>query len=303
MTAKPTVSVVIATLGRPSLGRAVQSVLDQTHSVDEILVVADGDVPLVMPADDRIVVLRNEVRLGAARSRSRGIDAARGAVIALLDDDDTWRPSKLQRQLEAVDFDSGGDWIASSRVEVVGPGSRLRVWPRRLVTPGESLTEYLFRRRELRAGGAVLQTSTLCFPAELARAVPWAVDVDWLNEEPSWLLRVQRTLPNLRVVQVPDVLGTYDAGGPSSSRSATDRTDEYIRWGLRYLSDESPRVLGDYLCTSPVSAAVHARSLAGVRNAVSAAIRNGRPGPAALAYAALNAGRILAHRRGRASRR
>ena len=52
-------------------------------------------------------------------------------------------------------------------------------------------------------------------------------------------------------------------------------------------------MLGDYLCTSPVSAAVSARSLGGVRRAVWSAVRHGRPGPFALAYAALNAARIV----------
>ena len=42
----PTVSAVIPTIGRPSLGRAVQSVLDQTRPVAEIIVVADTDGPV-----------------------------------------------------------------------------------------------------------------------------------------------------------------------------------------------------------------------------------------------------------------
>ena len=39
----PTVSAVIPTIGRPSLTRAVQSVLNQTQAVAEIIVVADTD--------------------------------------------------------------------------------------------------------------------------------------------------------------------------------------------------------------------------------------------------------------------
>src|SRR5690242_4415614 len=70
-----TVSVVIPTIGRPSLARAVQSVLDQTHRVAEIIVVADTDGPLCLPSDDRITLIRTEVASGAARSRQLGIDA------------------------------------------------------------------------------------------------------------------------------------------------------------------------------------------------------------------------------------
>ena len=87
---KPSVSAVIATIGRPSLTRAVQSVLDQTYPVDEIIVVADTDVADAVPADDRIVLLRSSVGGGPGRCRQLGIDAASGSVIALLDDDDDW---------------------------------------------------------------------------------------------------------------------------------------------------------------------------------------------------------------------
>jgi glycosyltransferase involved in cell wall biosynthesis len=299
----PTVSAVIPTLGRPSLGRAVQSVLDQTQPVAEIIVVADTEGPVPLPSDERITLLRSDFHGSPARCRQLGIDAAQGSVIALLDDDDQWYSSKLERQLHAVDSIAGRHWIASSRMAVLGPGARRRTWPRRLIRPGESVAEYLFRFSELRFGGAALQTSTLCFPVELAREVRWDAHADATHDEASWLIQVERTIPDLRVIQLPDVLSTYDVSDASVSRDSLDRTDEYVEWGLRYLGTESPRLLGDYLCTSPVSAAVHADSLVGVQRAVSSAIRLGRPGPLALAYAALSAARIVGRRAGSAIRR
>ena len=290
----PTVSAVIPTIGRPSLARAVQSVLDQTYRVAEIIVVADTDRPLCVPPDDRIVLIRTEVGSGAARSRQLGIDAARGTVIALLDDDDEWHCTKLARQLDAVGSIAGQHWIVSSRMMVMGPGDRRRTWPRRLIEPGESVSEYLFRFTDLGFGGAVLQTSTLCFPAELARKVRWDEHAGAVHDEPTWLIQVQRTFPGVLVVQLPQVLSTYNVMDSSVSRDAADRTDEYIDWGLQYLASESPRVLGDYLCTSPVSAAVVARSLGGVRRSLRSGLRNGRPGPFALLYAVLNGVRIVA---------
>ncbi|MFC7448785.1 glycosyltransferase family 2 protein [Rhodococcus daqingensis] len=289
----PRVSVVIPTVGRHTLARAVQSVLDQTYRVAEILVVADTDTPLQLPVDERIVLLRTPPGAGSGPHRQRGIEASTGSVIALLDDDDEWHPDKLRRQLDRVASYSGDQWIASSRTSVIGPGRRRRVWPRRLVGPHESVAEYLFRFTDLRFGGAMLQTSTLCFPAEIARKVRWDDDGDKPHDEPSWLIRVQAAMPELRVIQLPEVLGIYHVGGESLSRSSLDRTDEYLDWGLRHLSGESPRVRGDYLCTSPVSAAVSARSLAGVRRAILTGLRHGRPGPWALGYAVLSAVRIL----------
>jgi glycosyltransferase involved in cell wall biosynthesis len=289
---KPTVSAVIATMGRPSLTRAVQSVIEQTYRVDEIIVVAEAGVTTSIPADDRIVMLTSDDEGNASRSRQLGIDAASGSVIALLDDDDVWSPTKLARQLAAADSVDGDHWIVSSRMLVLGPGTRQRRWPRRLIEPGESVAQYLFRFHGLGFGNANLQTSTLCFPTALGRSVRWGGAVDLPHDEPSWLIRVQRTIPDLHVIQLPETLSVYNVHGKSVSRDSSDRTDAYIQWGLKYLGAESPRLLGDYLCTSPVSAAVSARSLGGVRRAVWSALQHGRPGPFALAYAALNAARI-----------
>jgi glycosyltransferase involved in cell wall biosynthesis len=288
-----TVSAVIPTLARASLQRAVRTVLDQTRPVHEVVVVADTDEAVELPPDDRIKLLRTPFRGGPAKCRQLGVDSARGSVIALLDDDDEWYSCKLERQLQVVSGESGTHWIASSRMAALGPGSRTRIWPRRLIEPRESVTDYLFRFTDLRFGGAALQTSTLCFPTDLARKVRWDAHVDAAHDEPSWLIRVQRAIPDLRVIQLPDVLSIYNVQETSLSRNRSDCTESYINWGLQYLRTESPRVLGDYLCTSPVSAAVSARSLRGVRRSLASAFRHGRPGPFAVGYAFLSAARIV----------
>lgn len=292
----PTVSAVIPTIGRPSLNHAVRSALSQTLPIAEVIVVADGDAPVALPSDDRIRLLHTPFREGPAKCRQRGIDAARGTVIALLDDDDEWFDTKLERQLEAADAAGGARWIASSRIAVLGPGNRRRHWPRRLIDPGEAVADYLFRFTDLTVGGAVLQTSTLCFPAELAREVRWDAHAGAAHDEPSWLVSVQRAMPDVRVIQLPEVLSTYNVHNASVSRDPSDSAQGYIDWGLQYLSTESPRVRGDYLCTSPVSAAVSARSLTAVRNSMQSAFRHGRPGPFAIAYALLNAARIVCYK-------
>ena len=96
-------------------------------------------------------------------SRQLGIDAASGSVIALLDDDDVWSPTKLARQLAAVDAADSDHWIVSSRMLVLGPGNRQRMWPRRLIEPGESVAEYLFRFNRTR-----VRQRAICRPPRCA---------------------------------------------------------------------------------------------------------------------------------------
>jgi glycosyltransferase involved in cell wall biosynthesis len=106
-TAGPRVSIVLPTHNRAHLlGRAVESVIAQTHRHWELIVVDDGssdrtgDV-LAAFRDDRIRCVRNPSPLGPARARNTGILAAGpGEYLGFLDDDDEWLPRKLELQLE-----------------------------------------------------------------------------------------------------------------------------------------------------------------------------------------------------------
>lgn len=98
------VSVVIPTFNRARLvGRAVASVLAQTHAELECLVVDDGssdDTRAVLAAftDPRLTVTRQANR-GVSAARNAGLALARGNYLALLDSDDHFLPAKIERQL------------------------------------------------------------------------------------------------------------------------------------------------------------------------------------------------------------
>ena len=108
VTEKILVTVVIPTYNRTSvLPRAIESVRRQTYEWLEILVVDDGsdeDVATVIRGipDNRIRYIRHEKNKGLPAARNTGIMGARGQVVAFLDDDDEWRPDKLEKQLPAL---------------------------------------------------------------------------------------------------------------------------------------------------------------------------------------------------------
>lgn len=104
----PLVSVVIPVFnGAPFVAKAVASVRAQTIKDVEIIVVDDGstDGTQAVLADlqrtDGITWLQQD-HGGPARSRNRGIEAAHGQYVALLDCDDVWLPEKLAAQLDVV---------------------------------------------------------------------------------------------------------------------------------------------------------------------------------------------------------
>jgi len=105
MKTSPIVSVIIPTHNRPQeLLGAVKSVLDQTFQDIEIIVVDDtSPVPAAETLKDchdpRLKITKHNVNKGVSEARNTGIKMAQGEWIAFLDDDDAWRPQKLERQL------------------------------------------------------------------------------------------------------------------------------------------------------------------------------------------------------------
>lgn len=106
MTDNPLVSVVIPTYNRASLiPSSIESVLGQTYKRIELIVVDDGstdDTQAVLAGyGDKIKVICQQ-NAGPAIARNRGIAAATGDIIAFLDSDDQWLPTKLERQVESL---------------------------------------------------------------------------------------------------------------------------------------------------------------------------------------------------------
>lgn len=99
----PLVSVIMPAYNAQAfLAQAVKSVLEQTYSHLELLVIDDGstDGTAQHPAlqDMRIRVLRQE-NAGPAAARNLGLTHARGELIAFIDADDLWLPGKLTAQV------------------------------------------------------------------------------------------------------------------------------------------------------------------------------------------------------------
>jgi cellulose synthase/poly-beta-1,6-N-acetylglucosamine synthase-like glycosyltransferase len=103
--------------GEPYVREALASVLGQTFADFELLVVddasSDATVAIVEGlGDPRVRLLRNGRNLGQVPSLNRGLQEARGEIVARLDADDACRPTRLERQLAVLD--------AEPRVGVVG---------------------------------------------------------------------------------------------------------------------------------------------------------------------------------------
>ncbi len=142
---EPLVSVVLPVRdGERYLAAAIHSVLAQTYREFELIVLDDGSTDgsaaiAASCADPRVVLVRNERKLGLVPTLNRGLDLARGDLVARMDADDVAEPTRLARQVArfaadaslvalgtAIDFiDAEGRPVAVPRRQVQG-AARLR---------------------------------------------------------------------------------------------------------------------------------------------------------------------------------
>lgn len=104
MNMNPSVSVVIPAHARPvELRQAIAAVRAQEYDgpLDVVVVYdrADPDLSLATEGERPTVVLSNERTPGLAGARNTGIVHSTGELVAFCDDDDTWEPGKLSRQV------------------------------------------------------------------------------------------------------------------------------------------------------------------------------------------------------------
>lgn len=111
----PKVSVIIPTYGVPKyLGNAISSVIQQTYSDLEIIIVDDNDpasqnrklteniVDQFSSKDTRIIYLKHPKNLNGAAARNTGIRASSGEYISFLDSDDEYKLTRLERCINVL---------------------------------------------------------------------------------------------------------------------------------------------------------------------------------------------------------
>ncbi len=98
------VSVVIPAYNVENyISQSIRSVLDQTFNNWELIVIDDGSKDRtgdVCAQFSKHIKYYRQVNSGVAAARNKGVELARGDLIALLDADDYWYPNKLEKQIE-----------------------------------------------------------------------------------------------------------------------------------------------------------------------------------------------------------
>ena len=198
----PRVSVLMPVYnGERFLREAIESVLHQTFTDFELLIIndgsTDGSLDIIQTyRDPRIRLINNGANIGLIATRNKGIDNARGEFFALLDCDDIAYPERLAAQVTFLDknpdFGMVGTWV-----KIIDENGRPTGKIVKYTASPEMIPSLLVFRCYFVQSAVVIRKSAL--PEEHYRLYPGAEDFD------LWV----RVAKNARVWNLQKVLVSY----------------------------------------------------------------------------------------------
>lgn len=214
----PLVSVVIPCYNAEKyIGQAIESVLNQTLTDFEVIIINDGStdksidvIQRYCALDKRIAVYTQQNR-GVSEARNAGIDKASGDFIAFIDADDAWEPENLEVKVKAIQDDSAVDWAFSdmyltdeglNKTEIVEGGT------------DNNLLESLLSR----TGEAIHAPSNLVIRLGPLRKHNIRYDPR-LSTSADWDFCIQMASKNLKGKRIPHPLWSYRVLENSMSRN------------------------------------------------------------------------------------
>ncbi len=151
---QPYFSVILPVFNRRNkISEAIQSVLNQSYTNWELLVIDDcstDDTANIILAytDSRINYLKNLKNQGPAGSRNNGIKNAKGKIISFLDSDDQYFPDFLEKTFQVLKLVNPNVGFIWTGLEVIySSGKKIELW-----VPEITVSPYYTFLKELRIG-------------------------------------------------------------------------------------------------------------------------------------------------------
>jgi Glycosyl transferase family 2 len=271
------IDVVLPTIGRQTLERALDSVRSQTLEPRRLFIVDDSGAS----AASRLALRQDEHLLatsggeGAGASRERGRIAGTSPLIAYLDDDDWWEPDKLE--VQASRLGTGRADISFTRVFFHRADGRIRTLPRQPPPPlTDDIPNYLLERPRLLHGDGYIQSSTLMVRRNSGADLAWRP----LMKHEDWDLLMRAAATGARFDFCDQPLVHIQQGSLGSLSMVRDWVMS-VDWLSEHKANLSRRAVGDFIAVEVLRGALASRDAEGVRTAVRM-LRGNRPHAAAL---------------------
>jgi glycosyltransferase involved in cell wall biosynthesis len=177
----PLVTVVVRTMGRPTLERTLRRIAAQTHRPLEIVLVDASGSFGEPPTGDIPVVMVRKGPLDRPRAANAGLDAARGNAILFLDEDDEIEPGHVADLLQALAAERGARVAYSQTRLVDAAGVTQRVFG------GPFNRMALFRSNYLAIHAVLFESSLVAEGCRIDESLAFFEDWDF------WLQLAMRT--------------------------------------------------------------------------------------------------------------
>jgi len=200
---KPLISVVMSVYnGEKYLAEAIESILNQTYTNFEFIIVNDGSsdksidiIKEYMTKDNRIVLIDREENKGLAYSLNEGISIAKGEYIARMDADDISLPTRFEKQIE---------FMQKNEIDVCGSFIKLFGDSRK-----EQVIKYPLNNQNIRFSllfFSSLAHPTVMFKKEVFNKVKYNIDYKVAQDYQLWC---DIANANFKIGNIPEVLLNY----------------------------------------------------------------------------------------------
>ena len=218
-----TISVIIPCYNCAcTIAKTIESVLEQTEPVNEIIVVDDGST------DDSVTVVNryknkvkciSQINAGVSAARNRGIQESSSNWIAFLDGDDTWYPNKIKYQKKVI-RDNGVRWCAGY---VTGSGDIQNIL---VLDKLDVLYDVVFFLESF-AKGESFQTGAFLIQKDLMMQVGLFDQTLSISEDRDLWWKIASIEPYIGYVHVP-ITHYNEVEEMSLMKRTKDRTDSVI---------------------------------------------------------------------------
>lgn len=203
--------------------RAIESVLAQTRSVEEIVVIDDGSTDgtgdvLRERYGDRIRYVY-QPNAGVSAARNHGMSVAQGRYFALLDSDDEWLPEKTARQIEWMEAHPDFGMVLCDVERIDAQRQVIDIFHRREVIREDGWAlRWIIHNPALAPASAILRREVFADVGGFDESLRTAEDIDFhLRIAHRW---------QIGVVEVPLVRAMRGHDGLSAESSTYD---DYVR--------------------------------------------------------------------------
>lgn len=200
---------------------SIKSVLSQTYLFWELIIVDDcstdntDEIVASFLNDNRIKYFKNEKNSGAAISRNRALQEAKGKWIAFLDSDDLWEPNKLERQIAFMETNGYKFTCTDYKIQLNGN------WLPFIYTSPNKITERKMKNY------CYFSTITVMYDREYVGLIQ-IENVKKNNDYAMWLKVIKKT----SCYRLPECLSFYikHEGSISSGNKMKLIKHHYIMW-------------------------------------------------------------------------